>query len=199
MPVVSDEVWDRRLRGDRGRACVCIRIYAVETVLFERFPDLPRSISTSSDYHPREVCKPLTNKSSTEYIRMQTHGLPRSPRRIRHRMNSVAHVKRSGDFLECAEFGATGDVVQACCLAASCRLYTGCASFLFASCLVAGLQGRPLQVAGCKVVQAVWLQGCKLQAGKHRLRLRRCRCHWPGAQRPHRQQAEMGGLDPVVA
>ena len=79
-----------------------------------------------------------------------------------------------------------------------------------------------LHVAGCTVVQAVWLQGCRLgrcklqavrlcrlsgckvagkvlQAGKHRRRLRRSQSEWPGAHRPRREQGEVGGIYPGVA
>ena len=44
MPLVSEEVWETRLRGDRGSSCVCIRIYSGEGLFFKRSPDLPRRI-----------------------------------------------------------------------------------------------------------------------------------------------------------
>ena len=107
-----------------GRPCFCTRICCVGNVLFKNFPDLPRSISAGL---PAIILRGMSGNLLKINLRRNIFDCkhmvpPRLPRRIRHRMNSIAHVKRSGDFSECLAFGASGDVFQACCFAAICRL-----------------------------------------------------------------------------
>jgi hypothetical protein len=121
-------------------------------------------------------------------------GSSQSRRRTQHRVNSIAHLKSTAEYLECLDFGAGW----------RCRSSLRIASLQVAGCKVGLGRLSGCRLSGCKV--ALWLQavrlqdcklgckdaqGCMLQAGRHRRRLRR-RSVRSRPSRPPREQETLG-------